>query len=135
MNLKTISEFHWITKAVIILTAIILLLLLLTLAAAALGLVTLSSFSGMFLMSFTSMMVWLLFPVIVIIIIISIIVTKIKAWIEKYLDAILAKIDLMGEVKSSVERSDAKLAVIGGKIEDIENKVDNIERILKNVSE
>jgi len=135
MNLKTIREFHWITKAVIILTALILLLLLLTLAAAALGMATASSFSGMFLISFTSMVVWLLFPVIMIIIIISIIVTKIKAWIEKYLDAMIAKIDLLGEVKSSVERSDAKLAVMDGKIDEIGNKVDNIERILKNVSE
>lgn len=81
---------------------------------------------------------WILtqaFLVILAIILISMAVTWIKAWIEKYLDQMLAKLDTLAAQKAERESSAETLAVMNGKMDRIEKKLDNIERILEKVAE
>jgi len=56
-------------------------------------------------------------------------VTWVKAWIEKYLDQMLAA------QKAERENAIAALAVMNEKMDQIERKLDNIERILENVAD
>ncbi|MFA5415821.1 MAG: hypothetical protein WC295_10010 [Methanoregula sp.] len=69
------------------------------------------------------------FLIILVIILISMAVTRIKAWIEKYLDGILAA------QKAERENAVAALAVMNEKMGKIEKKLENIERILDKVAE
>jgi hypothetical protein len=75
------------------------------------------------------------FLVILVIVLISMAVTLIKTWIEKYLDQMLAKLDTLTVQKAERERSGEALAVMNGKMERIEKKLDNIEHILEKVAE
>jgi uncharacterized membrane protein len=75
------------------------------------------------------------FLVILVIVLISMAVTWIKTWIEKYLDQMLAKLDTLTAQKAERENSGDALAVMNGKMERIEQKLDNIEHILENVAE
>lgn len=131
MNFKTVREFHWVTKIVIVLTLFVLAIPIIAYAAFLLG------FSinglGFFMLSFTSVLVQV-FPIVLIIILIYMAATRIKQWIEKYMDAMLAKMDLLAS-RSNVEESNAKLAVMSSRIEDIEKKVDNISDILEKVAD
>lgn len=141
MILKTIREFHWLTKIVIALTGLLLGLLL---VAAIVSLYWSSShdpnaFSasqglGMIVMSLG----WILtqaFLVILVIVVIYLAATRIKEWIEKYLDAMLAKMDTLLEQKNIQEKSDARLVAMDGKMDEMQKKLANIERILEKVSE
>ena len=81
---------------------------------------------------------WILiqvFFVILIIIVIYMAVTRVKTWIEKYLDAMLGKLDTLTDQKADREHAGAGLAVMNEKVERIEKKLDNIERILEKVAE
>ena len=131
MNFKTVRDFHWVTKIVIVLTLFVLVIPIIAYAAFLLG------FSinglGFFMLSFTSVLVQV-FPIVLIIILIYMAATRIKEWIEKYMDAMLAKMDLLAS-RSNVEESNAKLAVMSSRIEDIEKKVDNISDILEKVAD
>lgn len=81
---------------------------------------------------------WILtqvFLVILIFILLSMAVSWIKTWIEKYLDQMPAKLDTLAAQKGEQENACETLAVMNGKMERIEKKLDNIERILENVAE
>lgn len=132
MNFKTVREFHWLTKIVILLIVFVVLVIpIIAFVASMLG------FSvnnlGLFMLSCTSILMYL-FPIILVVIVIYMIITRVKGWIEKYMDAMLAKMDLLAS-RNNVEESNAKLAVMGSRIEEIEKKVDNISDILEKVAE
>ena len=120
MDFKTIKEFHWITKAVIILTAFPFVLILVAFVAGKLDLTYILMY---------------VFLVVLVIILIYTVVTRIKAWIEKYLDAMLAKLDMLAERKAGPGDAGVALAVMNGRVERMETKLDNIEHILENVTE
>jgi flagellar basal body-associated protein FliL len=142
MDFKTIREFHWITKMVIVLTALMLGLLI---AAGIAGSYWMSNQDdqnafnasqglGAMVMS----LAWILLQVfflILIVIVIYMAVTRVKTWIEKYLDAMLAKLDTLTAQKADREHAGAELAVMNEKVERLEKKLDNIERILEKVAE
>ncbi len=136
MDFKTIREFHWITKVVLALTGLFLGLLLIALVAAVFrpNDYTLSNGLGIIFLSLG----WVLtqaFLVILVIIVIYMAATRVKTWIEKYLDAMLGKLDTLTEQKADQENAGASLAVMNEKVERIEKKLDNIERILEKVAE
>jgi ABC-type Fe3+ transport system permease subunit len=142
MDFKTIREFHWITKMVIVLTALLLGLLI---AAAVVGSYWMSNQNdqnafnaNQGLLGMVMSLAWILIQVfflILIIIVIYMAVMRVKAWIEKYLDAMLGKLDMLTEQKAEREEAGTVLAVMNGKVERIEKKLDNIERILEKVAE
>ena len=136
MDFKTIREFHWLTKAVIALTGLFVGLLLITLVVA---LIRPNDFAastgfGMLLLSLGSVLIQA-FIVIFVIVLITMAVTWFKTWIEKYLDQMLAKLDTLTAQKAERESAGEALAVMNGKMERIEKKLDNIERILEKVAE
>jgi hypothetical protein len=136
MDFKTIREFHWLTKAVIALTGLFVGLLLIALVVA---LIRPNDFAastglGMLLLSLGSVLIQA-FIVIFVIVLITMAVTWIKTWIEKYLDKMLAKLDTLAAQKAERENAGEALAVMNGKMERIEKKLDNIERILEKVAE
>ena len=134
MDFKTVREFHWITKTVILLTVFVFVLMLTAIATALLGMSAISSGLGMILLSSLSILMQL-FPIILIVIVLCIIGAHIKAWIEKYLDSMLAKMDALVERKDINDKSDVRLTAMNDKIEEIERKVDNIADILEKVSD
>jgi hypothetical protein len=136
MDFKTIREFHWLTKAVIALTGLFVGLLLIALVVA---LIRPNDFAastglGMLLLSLGSVLIQA-FIVIFVIVLITMAVTWIKTWIEKYLDKMLAKLDTLAAQKAERENAGEALAVMKGKMEQIEKKLDNIEHILEKVAE
>ena len=133
MDFKTIRNFHWITKAVIILTAFPFVLILVALVADMLGIPNSSQGAG--LVMYLTFLLMYVFLVVLVIILIYTVVTRIKAWIEKYLDAMLAKLDMLAERKAGPGDAGVTLAVMNGKVERMEKKLENIERILVDVSE
>jgi hypothetical protein len=136
MDFKTIREFHWLTKAVIVLTGLFVGLLLIAMVVALIrpNDFTASTGFGMLLLSLGSVLIQV-FIVIFVIVLITIAVTWIRTWIEKYLDQMLAKLDTLAAQKSERENAGEALAVINGKMERIEKKLDNIEHILEKVAE
>jgi lambda repressor-like predicted transcriptional regulator len=106
-TIKTIRGFHWITKIVIALT---LLLLGLLLAAGMIGSYWMSNqadvnafqaYQGLSKMAMS--LAWVLtqaFLVILVIIAVYMAVTRVQAWIERYLDAMVVKMDNLSEQKS-----------------------------------
>lgn len=133
MDFKTVREFHWITKTVILLTVFVLVVIpAIAIVASILGF----SINGLGMILFSSLSILVqLFPIILIVIVLCIIGAHIKAWIEKYMDAMLSKMDLLAESGSTVENTNARLAVMNSRMEEIEKKVDNISDILEKVSE
>jgi uncharacterized membrane protein len=136
VDFKTIKEFHWLTKSVIALTGLFAGLFLIALV------VTLvwpndyqaSNGLGMIFLSLG----WILtqvFLVILVIVLVSMTVTWIRTWIEKYLDQVLAKLDTLATQNAERDGSGTALAVMNGKMERIEKKLDNIERILEKVAD
>ncbi len=136
MDFKTIREFHWLTKSVIVLTGLFAGLFLIALVVTVLRPNDYQTSNGLG-MIFLSLG-WVLtqaFLVILIIVVISIAVTWIKKWIEKYLDQMLAKLDTLAAQKAERENAGEALAIMNGKMERIERKLDNIEHILEKVGE
>lgn len=136
MDFKTIREFHWLTKSVIALTGLFAGLFLIAIVVTVLRPNDYQASNGLG-MIFLSLG-WVLtqaFLVILVIILISIAVTWIKTWIEKYLDQMLAKLDTLASQKAERENSCDALAVMNGKMDRVEKKLDNIERILEKVAE
>jgi len=137
MNLKTIRGFHWVTKLVILLTVLFLGLLLVTIVLVAFVMpenYMVSNGLGALIMTLG----WILIQVFLfalIVIALYTVVMRIKSWIEKYLDTMLAKLDALSEQKSHEEDIAAALAVMHEKADRIEKKLDSIEHILKDVAE
>ena len=136
MDFKTIREFHWLTKSVIALTGLFAGLFLIAIVVTVLRPNDYQASNGLF-MIFGSLgnVLMQVFLVILVIVLISMAVTWIKTWIEKYLDQMLAKLDTLTAQKAERENSGDALAVMNGKMERIEKKLDNIERILEKVAE
>jgi cobalamin biosynthesis protein CobD/CbiB len=140
MYLKTIKEFHWLTKIVIALTGLLMGLLLIAMVMELIFMpnpANSSSFTvsqglnGMILpLAFILPQV---FFVVLLIIAISMVISRIKFWIEGYLDAVLLKLDTLATQKTGF--TDTELTVISGKIDGIEKKLENIEHILEKVAE
>ena len=136
VDFKTIKEFHWLTKSVIALTGLFAGLFLIALIVTLFRPDDYQASNGLS-MIFLSLG-WILtqvFLVILVIILVSMVVTWIRTWIEKYLDQIIAKLDTLAAQNAEWDRSGSALAVMNGKMEIIEKKLDNIERILENVTE
>ena len=136
MDFKTFREFHWLTKSVIALTGLFAGLFLIALVVTVVRPNDYQASNGLG-MIFLSLG-WVLtqvFLVILIIVLISMAVTWTKTWIEKYLDQMLAKLDTLAAQKAERENAGETLAVMNGKMERIEKKLDNIERILEKVSD
>ncbi|MDD3978296.1 MAG: hypothetical protein PHI15_09130 [Methanomicrobium sp.] len=133
MDFKTVREFHWITKTVILLTVFVLVVIpAIAIVASILGF----SINGLGMILFSSLSILVqLFPIILIVIVLCIIGAHVKAWIEKYMDAMLSKMDLLAESRSTVENTNAGLAVMSSRMEEIEKKVNNISDLLEKVSE
>jgi len=136
VNFETIKEFHWLTKSVIALTGLFAGLFLIAVVVTLLwpNDYQASNGLGMIFLSLGSILTQV-FLVILVIVLVSMIVTGIRTWIEKYLDQIIAKLDTLAAQKAERDRSGTALAVMNGKMESIEKKLDNIERILENVAE
>ncbi|MFA6364151.1 hypothetical protein [Methanoregula sp.] len=130
--MKTIRGFHWITKIVIVLMIILLGLLV---AAAVAGSYWMSNqadtkalqtYNGLGVLVLS--LAWILtqaFLVLLVVLAIYLAVTRVKGWIEKYLDAMLAE----------REATAATMAAMNEKFTRMEQKLDNIERILEKVGE
>ena len=136
MDFKTIREFHWLTKSVIILTGLFAGLFLIAILVAifrpndyqasnGLGMMT-GSLGGVLVQAFL---------LVIVIVLITMAATSIKTWIEKYLDQMLAKLDTLAAQKAERENTCDAIAVMTGKMERIEKKLENIERILEKVSD
>ena len=136
MDFKTIREFHWLTKSVIALTGLFAGLFLIAIVVTVLRPNDYQASNGLF-MIFGSLgnVLMQVFLVILVIVLISMVVTWIKTWIEKYLDQMLAKLDTLTAQKAERESAGEALAVMNGKMERIEKKLDNIEHILEKVAE
>jgi len=136
MVFDTFRKFHWLTKSVIILLGLFAGLFLIAIAAALVWPhdYQVSNGLGMILLSLG----WILaqaFLVILVIVLISMAVSWVKTWIEKYLDQMLTKLDTLAAQNAERESSGETLAVMNGKMDRIEKKLDNIERILEKVAE
>jgi uncharacterized membrane protein len=130
--MKTIRGFHWITKIVIVLMIILLGLLV---AAAVAGSYWMSNqadtkalqtYNGLGVLVLS--LAWILtqaFLVLLVVLAIYLAVTRVKGWIEKYLDAMLAEREATAET----------MAAMNEKFTRMEQKLDNIERILEKVGE
>jgi len=134
MDFRTIREFHWITWMVIVLTAMVFVLIIVAFVASMLGLSDLSQGIFPLVLSLTGLLKEAFFLILVVIAM-YMGVTRIRMWIEKYLDAMLAKLDLLAAQKSEQDSSGAALAVMNGRVEQMEKKLDTIEHILVKVAE
>jgi hypothetical protein len=136
MDFKTVREFHWITKVVIALTGLFAGIFLIAVVVAVFRPHDYQASNGLG-MIFLSLG-WVLtqvFLVILVIIVVYMVATRIKAWIEKYLDAMLGKLDTLAANKAERGEAGAELAVMNEKVERLEKKLDHIERILEKVAE
>jgi uncharacterized membrane protein len=136
MVFDTFRKFHWLTKSVLVLLGLFVGLFLIAVAAALLRPhdYQLSNGIGMIFLSLG----WILaqaFLVILVIVLISMAVTWVRTWIEKYLDQMLTKLDTLAAQNAERESSGETLADLTEKMERIEKKLDNIERILEKVAE
>ncbi|ACL17288.1 hypothetical protein [Methanosphaerula palustris] len=142
MNFKTIRDFHWITKMVIALTALLLGLLIAGGIASSYWMsnqqdqTAFNASQGLLSMVMTLASILMqVFLLILIFMAIHMVVTRIKMWIETYLDAMLAKLDLLVAQKPESEKVGATLAAMNEKVDGMEKKLEHIERILVNVGE
>jgi len=140
--IQTLRGFHWVTKIVIALTVLLLGLLAGALVTGAYWMAHQSDKNALAVNQGLGQMVfslcWILLQVFLLILIaiaIYMAVMAVKAWIEKYLDAVLAKLDTLSEQKAERETTGAALAIMTGKMDGMEKKLENIERILTKVSE
>ena len=131
---KTIRGFHWVTKIVIALTILLVVLFVAALitnnygGSAGQGTNVLGQGFGYVAV----LLAWILvqaFLILLIIIAIYMAIMAVKAWIEKYLDAMLA-----GQ-KTDREAAAAAVAATNEKLAQMEQKLDRIEEILRKVSD
>lgn len=134
--IKTIRGFHWITKTVIALTILLVALFLAALIANTYE-GSAQDDPGMHVLGqgFGYVAVWLAwilvqaFLILLVIIAIYMAIMAVKAWIEKYLDAML------GGQKADRESAAAAVAATNEKLAQMEQKLDRIEQILRKVSD
>ena len=130
---KTIRGFHWVTKIVIALTILLVVLFVAALITNSYG----GSGQGTNVLGqgfgyVAVLLAWILvqaFLILLIIIAIYMAIMAVKAWIEKYLDAMLA-----GQ-KTDRKAAAAAVAATNEKLAQMEQKLDRIEEILRKVSD
>ena len=130
---KTIRGFHWVTKIVIALTILLVVLFVAALITNSYG----GSGQGTNVLGqgfgyVAVLLAWILvqaFLILLIIIAIYMAIMAVKAWIEKYLDAMLA-----GQ-KTDREAAAAAVAATNEKLTQMEQKLERIEEILRKVSD
>ncbi|HOI13771.1 MAG: hypothetical protein PHP55_03960 [Methanoculleus sp.] len=119
MEYSNVRGFHWLTWTVIGLLALLLVGLAIAIVYQPnLGIVVMfmaGILQYVFLLAFIG-------------IVACIIGGRLKAWLEKYLDALV-------EQKSKDMNAGAKLAVLNEKIEGMEDKISRIEAVLVKISE
>lgn len=128
---KTIRGFHWIIKIVIALTILLVALFLAALIVNIYGGQGVNVL-GQGLGYVAVLLAWILvqaFLILLVVIAIYMGAMRIKEWIEKYLDAMLA-----GQ-KADREAAAAALAAMDEKLTRVEQKLDRIEQILEKVGE
>lgn len=140
--MKTIHGFHGVTKAVIGLTALLLGLILVTAVVQVYAMsnpgdkTAFQAGQGLGFMALSlASVLWQAFLLLLIIIAIYMAVTRIKAWIEKYLDAVIAKLDILVGQKAGQDEAGAAVISMNEKFTRMEKKLDNIEKILEKVGE
>ncbi len=139
---KTIKGFHWITKIVIALTALLLILIVAAAIAQSYWMSNQgdrAAFNagqglGMMAMALAGILIQA-FLMILVVIVIYMGAMQVKAWLEKYLDAMVAKLDLLVEQKSEREANRVMLSAMNEKFTRIEDKLDRIEGILEKVGD
>ncbi|QSZ66630.1 hypothetical protein RJ40_03515 [Methanofollis aquaemaris] len=119
MHCARVRKFHWLTWLVIGL----LMLMIVSLVLASTLALDLS-----FLIIPLAFVSRLLIPLILAYMVLSIIVVKVKAWLERYLDALV-------EQKTGAGETNARMAVLNEKLEHMEKQLEHIEDILVKVSE
>lgn len=138
----TIKGFHWITKIVIALTALLLILILAAIISSVYWMsnqgnqAAFNASQGFGMMAMA--LGWILvqaFLLILVAIAIYMAAMHVKAWLEKYLDAMVAKLDLLTEQKSERDANGVILSVMNEKFTRMEDKLDRIEGILRKVEE
>ncbi len=121
MGLAVVKEFHWLTKTVIALLALLFVFILFA------SLVNTSLFA--YIMYYSYILTYL-FLIIFVIGILLIVVGRVKAWFEKYMDALLEKLD---KITVSDELND-RIAALDYKLEGIEKKMNRVENLLEKIS-
>jgi len=132
--MKTIRGFHWITQMVIALTVLILALLLIAFVAAMFGQNSIANGLGPFV-GFLAADAMYFLVIVLVIIALAMIISRIKQWIEKYLDAMLSRLDTLSAQNAGRDNAGAALAILNGNVERMEKKLDHIEHILEKVGE
>jgi hypothetical protein len=138
----TIKGFHWITKIVIALTAVLLALIIAGAIAQSYWMSNQgdqNAFNagqglGMMALALASILTQV-FLLILVVIAIYMVAMSVKAWLEKYLNAMIAKLDVLAEQKTGNEATGATLSALNEKFARIEKKLDTIEGILEKVGE
>lgn len=140
--IQTFKGFHWVTKTVIALTVLLLGLLAAAIVTSIYWMAHQSDKNALainqglgFMALSLAAVLWQVFLLLLIIIAIYMAVTRIKAWIEKYLDAVIAKLDILVEQKAGHEGTHAAVISMNEKFTRMEQKLDNIEKILEKVGE
>lgn len=138
----TFKGFHWITKIVIALTAVLLILILAAAVAQSYWMSNQGNQeafnAGQGLGWMAMALAWVLvqaFLLILVAIAIYMGAMHVKAWLEKYLDAMVAKLDLLAEQKSERDANGVMLSMMNEKFTRMEDKLDHIEGILRKVEE
>ncbi|MBP2133288.1 putative membrane protein [Methanomicrobium sp. W14] len=126
MNFETVKNFHWITKAVILLMALVFVLLFAACLASVFGMTGTAGGLAMMVFSMASILYYVL-PVIFVIIVLCIAGAKIKEWLETYMDAMVAK--------NGVSETRDEIKTLKASVDSLEKKVDKISDILEKVSE
>lgn len=140
--IETFRGFHWVTRMVIACT--VLLLGLLT-AAIVTGVYWMSHQEdtnvfalnqglGQMVLSLGAILLQV-FLLIGIAVAIYMAAMAFKTWMEKYLDAVLAKLDTLTGEKSRQEDAHNAVFSMNERVARMERKLDNIERILEKVSD
>ena len=138
----TIKGFHWITKIVIALTAILLFLIAAAAIAQAYWLANQGNQAafnagqglGMMAIALASILTQA-FLLLLVAIAIYMGAMHVKSWLEKYLDSMVAKLDMLAEQKNGPEATLAMLSAMNEKFAGMEKKLDHIEGILEKVGE
>lgn len=132
--MKTIRGFHWVTQMAIALTAFILALLLIAFIAAMFGQNDIANGLGPFVGFLAADSMYFLILILVLIAL-AMVISRIKQWIEKYLDAMLSGLDTLTTQNARQDKAGAAIAILNDNIERMEKKLDHIEHILEKVGD
>lgn len=121
-GLAAVKEFHWLTKTVLVLLASLFVIILFA------SLININLFAFVMYYSYVLTYVFLIAFVIGILLIL---IERVKAWFEKYMNALLEKMDKIAVSDETHE----KIAALDYKLDGIEKKVNRVEEILEKVAD